>query len=94
MMQEAAAGLKEGGVCPPTKAGESWYEEYIRAFLRRCGSRCSRISLLPVFQLTVGKHDSHLGSFGHGKEGHNLDCRLYCSNVVDQWNVLLFNLLC
>ena len=57
-------------------------------------NRCSHIYLLPVFQLTVGKPASHLGSFGHGKEGSNLDCRLYCSNVVDQWVVLLYNLLC
>ena len=92
--QEAAQTLKEGGVCPPTKVGESWYEEYVRAFLRKCGSKCSHVSLLPVFQLTVGKPNSHMGSFGHGKDGQYLDCRLYCSNVVDQWNVLLYNLLC
>jgi hypothetical protein len=92
--QEAAKELKAGGVCPPTKLGESWYEEYVRAFLRKCGTKCSHISLLPVFQLTVGRPNSHMGSFGHGKDGHNLDCRMYCSNVVDQWNVLMFNLLC
>ncbi|EIE21588.1 hypothetical protein COCSUDRAFT_66960 [Coccomyxa subellipsoidea C-169] len=92
--EEAAKELKAGGVCPATKLGESWYEEYVRAFLRKCGTKCSHVSLLPVFQLTVGRPNSHMGSFGHGKDGHNLDCRMYCSNVVDQWNVLLFNLLC
>ena len=86
--------MKEAGRCPATRQGESWYEEYVRAYLRKCGARCSHMYLLPVFQLTVGKHESHLGSFGHGQDSHNLDCRLYCNNVVDQWAVLLYNFLC
>ena len=90
-MQEAASVLKESGECPSTKQGESWYEDYVRAYLRSCGDMCSHVHLLPVFQLTVGKHGSHLGSFGHGKDGQNLDCRLYCNTVVDQWAVLLYN---
>lgn len=93
-MQRGAEALKESGECPATKQGESWYEDYVRAYLRGCGNMCSHVHLLPVFQLTVGKHGSHLGSFGHGKDGHNLDCRLYCNNVVDQWAVLLYNYLC
>ena len=38
-MQEAARLLKEAGECTATRQGESWYEEYMRAYLRKCGFR-------------------------------------------------------
>lgn len=40
------------------------------------------------------RYDAHHGNFGRGKDTWVLDCRHFCSPVVDVWNQVFFNLLC
>jgi hypothetical protein len=81
--------------CEPAAVGEFWYDEYIRELLRECGPRCAHISVLPVFDLSLGRPDSHHGSFGRGRVDDAItDCRHFCNNVVDVWNVVLYNFMC
>jgi hypothetical protein len=49
--------------------------------------------MLPVLQLSLERHTSHLGAGGLGIKDV-FDCRHYCDNVLDAWNRVLFNKLC
>ena len=40
------------------------------------------------------RNDAHHGSFGRGRESWVLDCRHFCTSVVDIINQVLFGLLC
>ena len=81
--------------CEPARVGEFWYDEYVRDVLGRCGQPCAHISMLPIFNVSLGRFNSHHGSFGRGRDEDKLtDCRHFCNNVVDVWNQVLYNFLC
>ena len=50
--------------------------------------------MLPVYHLSLPAYDSHHGSVGRGIETKHIDCRHYCSNVIDVWGQVLFNKIC
>jgi hypothetical protein len=51
--------------------------------------------VLPIFDLSLPRYDSHHGSFGRGRfDDKATDCRHFCNNVVDVWNTVFFNMLC
>ncbi|KAK9907951.1 hypothetical protein WJX75_000456 [Coccomyxa subellipsoidea] len=89
-----AAALAEAGRCKQSPLNESWYEDWMKTFLRSCGPRCSKIGILPVFDMTQSRFDAHHGNFGRGKGTWTLDCRHFCTSVTDVWNVVLYNQLC
>ena len=62
--------------------------------LKQCGKACEKIRLLPIFDLSIARYVSHHGTFGRGKENGFTDCRHYCVNVVDWWNIVLYSILC
>lgn len=70
------------------------YEDWVKTFLRSCGPKCANVHLLPVFDLTATRHDAHHGNFGRGRDSWVLDCRHFCTGVVDVWNQVMYNLLC
>ncbi len=72
----------------------SRYRDWIADFLKTCGQPCSNIRVLPIFDLSLYRHDSHHGSFGRGRGQRTTDCRHFCQNVVDVWSTVLFNMLC
>ena len=74
--------------------GEYWYDRWMREELTNCGESCSHVHMLPIFQMSVTRADSHFGSFGRGRSDKQIDCRHFCQNVVDQWNVVLYNKFC
>jgi len=80
--------------CDPVTVGEYWFREQTLAALKECGEPCKKIKLLPVFDLSLARHDSHHGSFGRGKDMGVTDCRHFCKNVVDWWNILLYSMIC
>ena len=50
--------------------------------------------MLNVLCAAKARYDAHHGNFGRGKDTWVLDCRHFCSPVVDVWNQVLFNLMC
>lgn len=80
--------------CQATKIGEFWFDEEMGRMLEACGEPCRRIGILPLFQASLGMHNSHFGSAGRGRDENNIDCTHYCHNAMDQWNTILFNYLC
>lgn len=46
------------------------------------------------FLFVQSRHDAHHGNFGRGKGTWILDCRHFCTSVVDVWNIVLYNQLC
>ena len=80
--------------CDRASVGEYWYREHVVHTLEACGAACSNIRLLPIYDLSLARHDSHHGTYGRGKEGGYTDCRHYCVNVVDWWNVVLYAMMC
>ena len=83
--------------CMATEEGETWYDDFIKGYLRSCGAKCSNIKILPIFELSLSRHRSHIGPL-QGKalncEHCSWDCRHFCSNVLHTWNILLFNSMC
>ena len=79
--------------CYPASVGEYWYDDFIRELLQDCDD-CGNIQMLPIFELSLMRHNAHHGSLGRGRANHMPDCRHYCSSVVDTWNVVLYNLMC
>lgn len=47
-----------------------------------------------MLRAAQARYDAHHGNFGRGKDTWVLDCRHFCSPVVDVWNQVLFNLMC
>ena len=83
--------------CTPTEEGETWYDGFIKEYLRSCGPKCANISILPIFELSLGRHGSHLGPLqGRTAQSRHSswDCRHFCSNVLHTWNTVLYNALC
>ena len=74
----------------------SRYGDWTRTFLNTtCGGPCAKIRVLPIFDLSLPRFDSHHGSFGRGRfDDKATDCRHFCNNVVDVWNTVFFNMLC
>jgi hypothetical protein len=72
------------------------YGDWARTFLNKtCGASCANIRVLPIFDLSLPRYDSHHGSFGRGRfDDKATDCRHFCNNVVDVWNTVFFNMLC
>ncbi len=54
----------------------------------------SRQTALHAACAAQARYDAHHGNFGRGKDTWVLDCRHFCSPVVDVWNQVLFNLMC
>ena len=69
--------------CDPASVGEYWFREHVVHTLKECGPACSSIRLLPIYDLSLSRHNSHHGTYGRGKETGYTDCRHYCVNVVD-----------
>lgn len=80
--------------CDPAAVGEFWFRDHVVSVLKECGTDCANIRLLPVFDMSLSRHNSHHGTFGRGKESGFTDCRHYCTNVVDYWNVVLYSMMC
>lgn len=80
--------------CEPASAGEYYYDTWVHRHLAQCGARCSHIHMLPVYHLSLPMHDSHHGSFGRGVDDKHIDCRHYCSNVIDTWSQVLYHKVC
>ncbi|KAK9916493.1 hypothetical protein WJX75_003317 [Coccomyxa subellipsoidea] len=80
--------------CEAAAYGEYYYDTHIMRWLQQCGPACAHIHMLPVYHLSLPRHNSHHGSFGRGTENRRIDCRHYCSNVIDVWNQVLYNKLC
>ncbi len=53
-------GAQEG--CKPAPVGEVWYDQWVVEYLKSCGAKCDRVHMLPIFQMSLTKHDSHLGA--------------------------------
>ena len=51
------------------------------------------LQVLPIFEMTRQKYNSHHGSMGRGVSTGSADCRHWCNNVVDWWTILLYNML-
>ncbi|CAL8467294.1 g6831 [Coccomyxa elongata] len=81
-------------ICEAAAYGEYYYDTHIMRWLQACGAPCNHIHMLPVYHLSLAQHNSHHGSFGRGTEARRIDCRHYCSNVIDVWNQVLYNKLC
>ena len=80
--------------CDPASVGEYWFREHVVHTLKACGAECSNIRLLPIYDMSLARHNSHHGTYGRGKEVGYTDCRHYCVNVVDWWNVVLYAMMC
>lgn len=80
--------------CSPASVGEFWFREHVVSVLKECGEPCKNIRLLPIFDLTLARFDSHHGTFGRGKDTGYTDCRHFCVNVVDWWNIVLYSMMC
>ena len=80
--------------CEPASHGEYYYDTWVHKFLTECGDGCSNIHMLPVYHLSLPAYDSHHGSVGRGIDNKHIDCRHYCSNVIDVWGQVLFNKIC
>lgn len=76
--------------CEAAAYGEYYYDTHIMRWLQQCGPACAHIHMLPVYHLSLPQHNSHHGSFGRGTEKRRIDCRHYCSNVIDVWNQVHF----
>lgn len=61
---------------------------------QECGVACKNIRLLPIFDMSLPRYDSHHGTYGRGKDTGFTDCRHYCVNVVDWWNIVLYSMMC
>jgi hypothetical protein len=71
------------------------YQDWISDHLAQCGEPCARIRVLPIFDLSLPRYDSHHGSFGRGRfDDKATDCRHFCNNVVDTWSTVFYNLMC
>ena len=81
--------------CFSAAKGEYWYDDFVRRLLAGpCKGGCSRVEVLPIFEMTRARPDSHHGSMGRGVADGQADCRHWCNNVVDQWTHLLFSMIC
>ena len=80
--------------CDPASVGEYWFREHVVHTLKECGPACANIRLLPIYDLSLSRHNSHHGTYGRGKETGYTDCRHYCVNVIDWWNVVLYAMVC
>lgn len=90
-LPQRVAPLQE---CQKTDIGEFWFDEQLQALLRACGKPCQHIGILPLFQASLPLHNSHFGTYGRGRAEGEIDCTHFCSNVVDQYNTILYNYLC
>ena len=59
-----------------------------------CSLSIGRIHLADVSHAAQARFDAHHGNFGRGKDQWVLDCRHFCTPVVDVWNQVFYNLLC
>lgn len=53
--------------CYSAVKGEYWYDDFVRGLLSGpCKSGCSRVKMLPIFDMTLLNPNSHHGSMGRG----------------------------
>ncbi|CAL5228102.1 g11175 [Coccomyxa viridis] len=93
-IEEPLEGVPVRERCDPASVGEYWFREHVVHTLKECGPACSNIRMLPIYDLSLSRHNSHHGTFGRGKETGYTDCRHYCVNVIDWWNVVLYAMMC
>ncbi|CAL8469668.1 g9209 [Coccomyxa elongata] len=95
-IDEGIPGVPPRAKCEPASVGEFWYGDWIRTYLNTtCGEPCAKIRVLPIFDLSLARYDSHHGSFGRGRfDDKATDCRHFCNNVVDVWNTVFYNMMC
>jgi hypothetical protein len=76
--------------------GDCRYGDWVRTFINTtCGPACENIRVLPIFDLSLPRHDAHHGSFGRGRfDDRSTDCRHFCNPVVDMWNTVFYNMMC
>ena len=72
------------------------YGDWIRTYINTtCGVACKNIRVLPIFDLSLPRHNAHHGSFGRGRfDDKSTDCRHFCNPVVDMWNTVFYNMMC
>lgn len=80
--------------CEQASVGEYWFREHVVHTLKECGPACDNIRLLPIYDMSLSRHNSHHGTYGRGKETGYTDCRHFCVNVIDWWNVVLYAMVC
>lgn len=79
--------------CRPAQIGETWYDDYVRYLLTGpCKDDCSSIKVLPIFEMTLPRHNSHHGSMGRGQPKGRADCRHWFSALTDCWSIFLYEL--
>ena len=72
------------------------YGDWVRTYINTtCGVACENIRVLPIFDMSLPRHDAHHGSFGRGRfDDKSTDCRHFCNPVVDMWNTIFYNMMC
>ncbi|CAL8469667.1 g9208 [Coccomyxa elongata] len=93
-VEEGLEGVPTRQRCEPASVGEFWYRDHVVSVLKECGAACKNIRLLPIFDMSLSRYDSHHGTYGRGKESGFTDCRHYCVNVLDWWNIVLYSMMC
>ncbi|EIE21418.1 hypothetical protein COCSUDRAFT_43154 [Coccomyxa subellipsoidea C-169] len=93
-VEEGLPGVPARPKCEPAAVGEFWFREHVVSVLKECGAACAKIRLMPIFDMTLARYESHHGTFGRGKDTGFTDCRHYCVNVVDWWNIVLYSIMC
>jgi hypothetical protein len=80
--------------CWPADKGEFWFDDYVDGLLAGpCQRGCAHVRVLQVFNMTLPRYNSHMGSMGRGMASGEADCRHWCNNVYDWWSILLYNML-
>jgi hypothetical protein len=51
VQQELPTRIAPLEACKATEIGEFWFDEEMGKFLKICGDGCSKISILPLFQV-------------------------------------------
>ncbi len=84
--------------CAPADRGERYLNEVTQVLLTECGEACAHIKWVPIFAPTLQRHASHTGDHINktkmGDWAKNLDCRHYCLNVIDVWNIIFLHMAC
>ncbi len=84
--------------CAPADRGERYLNEVTQVLLTECGEACDHIKWVPIFAPTLQRHASHTGDHINktkmGDWANSLDCRHYCLNVIDVWNIILVHMAC
>lgn len=51
------------------------------------------MQVLPIFEMSRQRPNSHHGALGRGQLEGLADCRHWCNSVTDWWTILLYNML-